>query len=99
LNATRALWGECLLTIIYVINRAPPFVFRSKTPYEDLFKAKSSYNLARFLGCLCYVASTSKAKDKFRLRNRKCTFAGDPFGKKDGNYLIWKVKKYLFVGI
>ena len=33
-------------------------------------------------GCLCYAHKSSRDKDKFKARSRRCIFVGYPFGKK-----------------
>ncbi|KAJ4818592.1 Retroelement pol polyprotein-like [Rhynchospora pubera] len=77
-------WGECILTVAYLINRTPTQVLSNKTPYELLFGKAPSYAAVRNFGCLCYIKS--RTSDKFESRSRKCAFVGYPYGKKG-----WKV--------
>lgn len=36
-------WGECILTVTYIINRLPSRSVKNKTPYEILFGNKPQY--------------------------------------------------------
>ncbi|XP_019179250.1 PREDICTED: uncharacterized protein LOC109174468 [Ipomoea nil] len=96
LNVARALrfqanlpiefWGECILTVGYLINRTPTKLLKGKTPFDILFGRSPDYSLLRTFGCLCYAKNDARIKDKFASRSRKCVFIGYPYGKK-GWYL------------
>lgn len=66
----------------HLINRTPTTLLGGKTPYKLLFGTAPSLDSLRVLGCLCYVHKSSRDKDKFAERSRKCVFLGYPFGKK-----------------
>lgn len=53
------LWGECVLTAVYIINRLPSKV-KKKTLYEILFGKKPNYEHMRVFGCLAYVLKNKK---------------------------------------
>lgn len=76
------LWGECVLTAAYLINRTPTPLLKGKTPYECLFGSTPSYDNVRIFGCLCYAKAKNRTNDKFASRSRKCVFVGYPYGKK-----------------
>ena len=75
-------WGECILTVGYLINKTPSAVLKGKTPYEILFGQLPSYNHIRTFGCMCYVHRQLRDKDKFASRSRRCVSVGYPFDKK-----------------
>ncbi|GAA0187175.1 hypothetical protein LIER_34463 [Lithospermum erythrorhizon] len=58
-NLPIQLWGECLLTTTYLVNRFPLPSLNHKSPFEKLFKIASTYTHLKFFGCLSF-ASTVK---------------------------------------
>jgi len=97
LNVARALrfqanlplefWGESALTAAYLINRTPSSVLNGRTPYEILCGAKPSYEHTKEFGCLCYVHSNQKPKDKFGDRSRRRIFIGIHTERKIGRFM------------
>lgn len=77
-----SLWGECLLTATYLINHMSLSVLKDKTLYEILLKRRSTYDLLRSFGCLCYEHMNDKSQDKFASRAKPCVFVGYPNGQK-----------------
>ena len=85
-NLPIEFWGECALTVAYLINRTPSSILHGKTPYEVLFEIKPTYDHIKIFGCLCYAHNLQRQKDKFGPRSRKFVFIRYPNGKKR-----WKV--------
>lgn len=77
-NLPIRLWGECVLTATYIINRTPTPLLSGKTPYELLFGSIPSYSHLKVFGCLCFATNTSSAKTKFDTRASHCVFLGYP---------------------
>ena len=92
LNVARALmfqsgiplnmWGDCVLTSVFLINRTPSPVISNKTPYEMLTNKLPDYSNLKTFGCLCYVSTSPKQRHKFQDRARACVFLGYPSGYK-----------------
>lgn len=74
--------GECVLSVVHLINLTPIPVLHGKSPYECLFGVAPSYAHVRVFSWLCYVAHMSHLKDKFDSKSRNCIFVDYPHGKK-----------------
>ncbi|KAK9748552.1 hypothetical protein RND81_02G066200 [Saponaria officinalis] len=92
LNVARALlfqaslplyfWGECVLSVVYLINRTPTSLLNGKTPYQNLFNKPPPFENIRTFECLAYAKTLNRSRDKFASWSRKCVCIGYPFGKK-----------------
>ena len=70
------LWGECILTIGYLINLTPSPVLNGKTPYEMIHGKPPTYDHLRVFRSLYYAHNQDRKGDKFDSRSRKCIFVG-----------------------
>ena len=77
-----SLWGDCVLTSVFLINRTPSQVISNKTPYEMLTNKVLDYSHLKTFGCLCYASTSPKQRHKFQDRARACVFLGYPSGYK-----------------
>jgi hypothetical protein len=74
-------WGDCVLTVVHLINRIPTPLLSNKSPYEILF-SKSPYSYLRVFGCLCFTLTLTRNRHKFDPRAVPCLFLGYPAGVK-----------------
>ena len=82
-NLPLCLWGDCILTAIYLINKLPSKSLHNKSPYELLFKSSPPYNHLKCFACLGFISTLPHNRHKFAPRAKKCVFLGYPHGIKD----------------
>ncbi|XP_019244590.1 PREDICTED: uncharacterized protein LOC109224467 [Nicotiana attenuata] len=53
-------WGECVSTVVYLLNRLPSTVLQGKSPFDKLFQRSPSLQHLRVFGSLCYATQVRK---------------------------------------
>lgn len=89
------LWGECVSTAAYLINRTPSPNLNNCSPYELLYDQAPAYEMMKVFGCLCYAATTPPQRTKFSPRASRCVFLGYPFGCK--GYKLFDLDNKVFI--
>lgn len=74
--------GDCIATTAFIINRTPPVVLNSKSPYELLYDKLHAYSEFKVFGCLCYISIIPKHRNKFTHRVVPCVFLSNHVGYK-----------------
>ena len=72
-----SLWGEALLTSMYILNRVPSKAV-PKTPFELWTGRKPSLNHFRVWGCPAEVKLYNPSETKLEPRTTRCYFVGYP---------------------
>ncbi|GAU35639.1 hypothetical protein TSUD_394790 [Trifolium subterraneum] len=104
LNVARALrfqanlpihfWGECILAATHIINKTPTMANNGLTPFEMLFGKPPTYDYFKVFGCLCYVGTSLKSRDKFDPRAERCVFGCYPQGQKGWRVYNLKTREF-----
>ena len=81
-NLPITFWGECVLGVVYLINRTPSGLLHNTTPFEILFGQAPEFDELKVFGCLAFAHNQKAKGNKFAHRSRKCVFIGYPHGKK-----------------
>ena len=89
-----SLWGECVATATFILNRIPSPLLKSKTPYEMLFGKTPDYYSLRTFGCLCYASTIPSLRHKFSPRAIPSVFVGYPVGYK--GYKLYNLQSKQF---
>ena len=63
-----SFWGDCVMTVAYIINGLPSLVLGNKEPYEILFNEVPLYNNLRLFSCLHLQAIPPKMEINFSQR-------------------------------
>jgi hypothetical protein len=79
-----------------LINRSPFHLLFNKSPFELLFSEVPSYSHLKVFGCLAFVSTLSRDRNKFHPRATACVFLGYPQGMK-GYKLLNIYTNYIFV--
>lgn len=69
-------WGDCVMTIAYVINRLTVLDLKNKTHYEVLYKKIPEYKHLKVTGCLAFACNLEHSTQKFNPRGVRCVFMG-----------------------
>jgi hypothetical protein len=76
------LWGEVVLTAVYILNRTPIRSVVGVTPFELWFGKKHAVQHLHTFGCIAYVMSTKPNMSKLDDRGHKMIFIGYEQGTK-----------------
>lgn len=75
-HLTRDYWGDAILTAVFLINRTRTPLLKNRTLFEVLTSKAPDYSGLRVFGCLVYMSTSSKNRNKFQPRAKPCVFLG-----------------------
>lgn len=88
-------WGECVKTIVHIINIMPSSILQDKIPYELLYGTKVDLSFLKSFGCVCFVKTNPIVRDKFMEKAQSCIFIGCPYDHKAYKLLNLQTNKIL----
>ena len=96
-------WGECILTVVHVINHLPALLLHKKTSFQILYNKLPDYSRMRVFSYIAF-ATVVIPSSKFSPRATKCIFLGYPIGQKA--YKLYDIatqkkftRKFLLIGM
>lgn len=87
-------WGECVLALLFWINRSPPHILKWQTTFFKLNGTNTNYGLLHTFGCLCFASTLSSQRSKFHPRAIPSVFVGYPPGIK--RYKLYDIEQKRF---
>ena len=79
------LWGHCILTSTYLINRLPSKILNYKSPFEVLYQKPPQLDHLRVIGCQAHVYTHTT--DKFGSKSTPTVLVGYPQNQK--GYILY----------
>ena len=76
------MWGECVKTVVFLMNRTPSPILQHKSAYEILHQQLPNYSDFRTFGTLCYASTLLSTQHKFSPRATATVFIGYSHGYK-----------------
>ncbi len=92
---TYSIFGNCIQTAVYLINRLPCPILSNKSPYEALLHKVITYSHSKVFGFLCYASTLTAHRTKFDPRAIPCVFLGYPPDVKGYKLLNLAIHQYL----
>nr|AAU93584.2 Polyprotein, putative [Solanum demissum] len=89
-NIPLKFWVECVLVVVYLINRLPTTVLQGLTPYEVFHKVKAKLDHLRTFGCICYATRLPKTS-KLSPRPEACVFMG--YSSTQKGYVMYSLQQ------
>ena len=72
------MWGECVKTTVFLMNRTPSPILQHKSPYEILYQQLPNYSDFRTFETLCYASTLLSTWHKFSPKATLAVFIGYP---------------------
>ena len=104
LNVARALffqskvpitfWGECVVTVAFLINKLPSPLLKQNTPHQVLYCSAPDYSILRSFGCLAIAATLNSERNKLSPRAVHFVFVGYPQGIKGYKLYNLQTRKF-----
>src|SRR5437660_7975283 len=79
---SKAFWGECLASLVHVLNRCSTDALKDATPYSLWHGVKPDVSHLRVWGCTAYVLIQKDKRHSLDSHVEKCVFIGYPEGYK-----------------
>jgi hypothetical protein len=75
-------WGEAVMSVVYLLNRAPTKTVEGMPPFKAWYGKKLSVHHLKTFKCLVYVRNTTPHLKKLEDRGKKMIFMGHESGSK-----------------